>query len=51
MNVCNLIGCSLGTSQEYGGIIRHGAKLIYAYSEATVPKVTVITRKVSIGLR
>jgi propionyl-CoA carboxylase beta chain len=34
-----------GTSQEYGGIIRHGAKLIYAYSEATVPKITVITRK------
>ena len=34
-----------GTNQEYGGIIRHGAKLIYAYSEATVPKVTVITRK------
>uniref|UniRef100_A0A5S6R4F8 Propionyl-CoA carboxylase beta chain, mitochondrial n=1 Tax=Trichuris muris TaxID=70415 RepID=A0A5S6R4F8_TRIMR len=34
-----------GTAQEYGGIIRHGAKLIYAYSEATVPKVTVITRK------
>ena len=34
-----------GTSQEHGGIIRHGAKLIYAYAEATVPKVTVITRK------
>jgi len=34
-----------GTGQEWGGIIRHGAKLIYAYSEATVPKVTVITRK------
>lgn len=34
-----------GTSQEYGGIIRHGAKLLYAYAEATVPKVTVITRK------
>ena len=31
--------------QEYGGIIRHGAKLLYAYAEATVPKVTVITRK------
>jgi propionyl-CoA carboxylase beta chain len=34
-----------GTTQEYGGIIKHGAKLLYAYSEATVPKVTVITRK------
>jgi propionyl-CoA carboxylase beta chain len=34
-----------GTSQEYGGIIVHGAKMVYAYSEATVPKVTVITRK------
>ncbi len=34
-----------GTGQEYGGIIRHGAKLLYAYSEATVPTVTVITRK------
>ncbi len=34
-----------GTNQEYGGIIRHGAKLIYAYAEATVPKVSVITRK------
>lgn len=34
-----------GTTQEYGGIIRHGAKLIFAYSEATVPKLTVITRK------
>lgn len=35
-----------GTNQEYGGIIRHGAKLLYAYAEATVPKITVITRKV-----
>merc|ERR1711935_498778 len=34
-----------GTSQEYGGVIRHGAKLLYAYAEATVPKITVITRK------
>ena len=34
-----------GTEQEYGGIIRHGAKLLYAYAEATVPKITVITRK------
>jgi propionyl-CoA carboxylase beta chain len=34
-----------GTVQEYGGIIRHGAKLLFAFAEATVPKVTVITRK------
>src|SRR5437867_2169518 len=34
-----------GTAQEFGGIIRHGAKLLYAYCEATVPKVTIITRK------
>lgn len=34
-----------GTAQEHGGIIRHGAKMLYAYSEATVPKITVITRK------
>ncbi len=34
-----------GTDQEYGGIIRHGAKLMYAYAEATVPKITVVTRK------
>jgi len=34
-----------GTVQEFGGIIRHGAKLLYAYAEATVPKITVITRK------
>ena len=34
-----------GTAQEYGGIIKHGAKLLYAFTEATVPKVTVITRK------
>src|SRR6202042_1652670 len=34
-----------GTSQEWNGIIRRGAKLIYAYAEATVPKITVITRK------
>src|SRR3954467_6857259 len=34
-----------GTTQEYGGIIRHGAKLLYAFAEATVPKITVITRK------
>ncbi len=34
-----------GSQQEHGGVIRHGAKMLYAYSEATVPKVTVITRK------
>jgi len=34
-----------GTAQEYGGLIKHGAKLLYAYCEATVPKITVITRK------
>ncbi len=34
-----------GTAQEWGGIIRHGAKILYAFSEATVPKITVITRK------
>ncbi|KAF6017615.1 PCCB [Bugula neritina] len=34
-----------GTAQEHGGIIRHGAKLLYAYAEATVPKLTIITRK------
>lgn len=34
-----------GTSQEFGGIIKHGAKLLYAFAEATVPKITVITRK------
>ncbi len=34
-----------GTAQEYGGLIRHGAKLLYAFAEATVPKITVITRK------
>lgn len=34
-----------GAAQEYGGIIRHGAKLLYAYAEATVPKITIITRK------
>ena len=34
-----------GTAQEYGGIIKHGAKLLYAFAEATVPKITIITRK------
>lgn len=41
-----LIFSHQGTDQEYGGIIRHGAKLLYAYAEATVPKITIITRKV-----
>ena len=35
-----------GTHEEYNGIIRNGAKLLFAYAEATVPKITVITRKV-----
>ena len=39
-----------GTTQEYGGVIKHGAKLLFAYGEATVPKVTVITRKAYGGL-
>ena len=38
-----------GTAQVYGGIIRHGAKLLFAYAEATVPKVTLITRKRTAG--
>jgi propionyl-CoA carboxylase beta chain len=38
-------GLPAGHGQEYGGIIKHGAKLLFAYAEATVPKVTVITRK------
>lgn len=42
----SMIYVTVGTHQEYGGIIRHGAKLLYAYAEATVPKITVITRKV-----
>ena len=41
----DLPGFLPGTSQEWGGIIRHGAKLLYAFTEATVPKLTVITRK------
>jgi len=42
---CLVPGFLPGTSQEFGGVIKHGAKLLYAYGEATVPKVTVITRK------
>jgi propionyl-CoA carboxylase beta chain len=42
---CDVPGFLPGTSQEFGGIIKHGAKLLYAYAEATVPKITFITRK------
>ncbi|RKD33873.1 acyl-CoA carboxylase subunit beta [Thermohalobacter berrensis] len=45
LNLVDVPGFLPGTDQEYGGIIRHGAKMLYAYSEATVPKVTLITRK------
>ncbi|MDQ0203687.1 methylmalonyl-CoA decarboxylase subunit alpha [Pectinatus haikarae] len=45
VNLVDVPGFLPGTDQEYGGIIRHGAKMLYAYSEASVPKVTVITRK------
>lgn len=45
LTIVDVPGFLPGTNQEYGGIIRHGAKILYAYSEATVPKVTLITRK------
>ncbi len=45
VNLVDVPGFLPGTNQEWGGIIRHGAKMLYAYSEATVPKVTLITRK------
>lgn len=45
LNLVDVPGFLPGCDQEYGGIIRHGAKMLYAYSEATVPKITVITRK------
>ena len=45
VTLCDVPGYLPGVSQEWGGIISHGAKLVYAYAEATVPKVTVITRK------
>ncbi|MCF7939992.1 MAG: methylmalonyl-CoA carboxyltransferase [Spirochaetia bacterium] len=45
LNLVDVPGFLPGTGQEYGGVIRHGAKMLYAYSEATVPKVTVILRK------
>ena len=45
LTFCDVPGFLPGTSQEWGGIIRRGAKLLYAFTEATVPKLTVITRK------
>ncbi len=45
LTLVDVPGYMPGTAQEHGGIIRHGAKLLYAYSEATVPKVTLILRK------
>ncbi len=45
LNIVDVPGFLPGTGQEYNGIIRHGAKMLYAYSEATVPKITLITRK------
>ncbi|MEI6142476.1 MAG: acyl-CoA carboxylase subunit beta, partial [Mariniphaga sp.] len=45
VTIVDVPGFLPGTAQEYGGIIRHGAKLLYAYAEATVPKITLITRK------
>lgn len=45
LNLVDVPGFLPGTHQEYGGIIRHGAKMLYAYSEATVPKITLVTRK------
>src|SRR5574344_597032 len=45
LNLVDVPGFLPGTVQEYGGIIRHGAKMLYAYSEATVPKITLVTRK------
>jgi propionyl-CoA carboxylase beta chain len=45
LTLCDVPGFLPGTTQEWGGIIRHGAKLLYAFTEATVPKITVITRK------
>ena len=45
LNLVDVPGFLPGCNQEYGGIIRHGAKMLYAYSEATVPKITLVTRK------
>jgi acetyl-CoA carboxylase carboxyltransferase component len=49
ISIVNFVDCPgylPGTQQEFGGIIRHGAKMLYAYCEATVPRVTVVTRKI-----
>ena len=45
LNLVDVPGFLPGCNQEYGGIIRHGAKMLYAYSEATVPKIALVTRK------
>ncbi|HCP14498.1 MAG TPA: methylmalonyl-CoA carboxyltransferase [Peptococcaceae bacterium] len=45
LNIVDVPGFLPGVNQEHGGIIRHGAKMLYAYSEATVPKITLVTRK------
>ena len=45
LNLVDVPGFLPGTAQEYGGIIRHGAKMLYAYADATVPKITLIVRK------
>jgi len=45
INLVDVPGYLPGTDQEWGGIIRHGAKMLYAYSEATVPKITLVLRK------
>ena len=45
LTIVDVPGFLPGTGQEHSGIIRHGAKMLYAYSEATVPKITVVTRK------
>ncbi len=45
LTLVDVPGFMPGTKQEYGGLIKHGAKLLFAYAEATVPKITVITRK------
>ncbi|MCL1837825.1 MAG: hypothetical protein FWG47_00700 [Propionibacteriaceae bacterium] len=45
LNFVDVPGFLPGTNQEFGGIIRHGAKMLYAYSEATVPKITLVVRK------
>lgn len=45
LNIVDVPGFLPGTNQEFGGIIRHGAKMLYAYCEASVPKITLVTRK------